>query len=272
MKNPNWMDLVPDSPDAEDDQTLRERANYDERITFPLESLPMEIRALLKKGKDGKQWAVAQVFYRCNRKVWVPAADYSKQNKNWDHLECGLVHSAVSGYDYSHHATGKSNRYKCKACTETWKQSDPGGRFLVIYDGQTVIQIILNEPPQLLHNAFIKDRVKYLRKFEPREEFRDTIPIIPKLKASVRIRATDDGLSNQIWTTVLGDQEDGDHMEALEALAKTALEENRELHEEKNLIDAGHAARVMANKNPLTHQDCVYTSVGDFTLPERDNL
>jgi hypothetical protein len=142
----------------------------------------------------------------------------------------------------------------------------------VIYDGETVIQIILNEPPQLLHNDFIKERIKYLKKFEPREGFRDTIPIIPQLKASVRIRATDGGLSDQIWTTVLGDQENGDHMEALEALAKAAMDENRELHGEKNLIDTGHAARLMANKNPLGHQDSVYTCVGDFTLLERDNL
>ena len=98
----------------------------------------------------------------------------------------------------------------------------------MIYDGKTVIQIILNEPTQVLLHAHLRDRRKFFRKFEPRAELRDTIPVIPKSKASVRIRATCPILSAQIWESVLGEQEGGIHMEALESLAKAAVEVNKD--------------------------------------------
>jgi hypothetical protein len=111
------MDLIPDCADAEDYDKWYERAQHDDRVTFPLESLPLEIKALFKRGKDGKQWAAAQVFYICNCLVWVPDPNYSKSNNLWRQMECGLVHAAVTGYDYSHHpGTRQSHRYKCKCC------------------------------------------------------------------------------------------------------------------------------------------------------------
>ena len=81
MKNPNWIDLIPDCPTAEDDKTLWTRAEYDDRVTFPAYALPMEIKKYFMVGTDGVQWAVAQVFYRCNCTVHVEDANYCKQYK-----------------------------------------------------------------------------------------------------------------------------------------------------------------------------------------------
>ncbi len=119
-----------------------------------------------------------------------------------------MVHAAVSGFDYSNHeGTGSAHRYKCKACRGKWEVSKPGSRFLVIFDGNTVIQIILNEPSHALLNKHLKERVKYFKKFEPRGECRDTIPMMPRKNASVRISATCPKMNAQIWEAVLGVQE-----------------------------------------------------------------
>ena len=86
MKNPNWIDLIPDCPTAEDDKTLWARAEYDDRVTFPAYALPMDIKKYFMVGTDGAQWAVAQVFYRCNCMVHVEDENYSKKNKLWHKL------------------------------------------------------------------------------------------------------------------------------------------------------------------------------------------
>ena len=178
-----------------------------------------------------------------------------------------MVHAAVSGFDYSvHKGTGQVHRYKCKACTQKWSQSKPGGRFLVIYDGMTVIQIILNEPRQALLHQHLKDRQKFFRKFEPRAELRDTIPVIPKRNASVRIRATCPILSSQIWESVLGEQEGGSHMDALEALAHAAVEENRGADRRGVYLDTGAAARAYPNSATAIRATGVFTNV------EREDL
>jgi hypothetical protein len=62
MKNPKWMDEIPDSPEAEDYQSLYLRAQYDERITFPVDNLPTELKMHFAKNKGGSQYAVALVY------------------------------------------------------------------------------------------------------------------------------------------------------------------------------------------------------------------
>ena len=204
--------------------------------------------------------------------VWVEDADYCKKtNRLWHHLECGLVHAAVSGFDYNEHKkTKKVHRYKCRGCTQLWSQSKPGGRFLVIYDGTTVIQLILNEPPQKLLHTHLLARTRYFKKFEPRAELRDTIPILPKRNASVRIKATDPALSDQIWQTVLGDQDGCDAVVAIEALAKAAFEENKGSDKDAVFLDTANAARC-AKQNGGSIKIAA-GSAGDFIMVNTEDL
>ena len=268
MKNPKWMDMIPDCTTAEDGDTLWARAEYDDRITFPVSSLPMEVKRYFAKDSKGIQWAVAQVFYRCNCLVDVQDENYSKANKVWHQYECGLVHAAVSGFDYTNHkGTGSVHRYKCKACTGKWTGKKPGGRFLVIYDGTTVIQIILNEPSQSLLNNHLKERVRYFRKFEPRAVYRDTIPVIPKKNASVRIRATDPDMNALIWQTVLGEQDGSPIMDELQALAQAAVEENRDSVKGGVMIDTGVATYAARSQPPMK-----ILSMGEFKTLDKENL
>jgi hypothetical protein len=275
MKNPKWMDKIPDSPDAEDYDTLYMRAQYDERITFPVDNLPTELRKHFTKGKGGSQYAVALVYYRCNCMVDVPAPGYGEQvenadgtwgrkNKEWLKLECGLVHAAVTGFEYScHSGSGAKHRYKCKSCAMKWLLAKPGSRFLVIYDGETVIQIILNEPPPPLLESHLIDRAKYYKKFEPRAGLRDAIPIIPQREASVRIRATDEDLSNQIWQSVLGSQDCFEATEVIDRVTKAAMKDvNQPTH--AICLDTGAAMR----HNPDACTEAGVEGSGDFVMLE----
>ena len=90
--------------------------------------------------------------------------------------------------------------------------------------------------------------------------------MIPKRDASVRIRATCPILSAQIWESVLGEQEGGSHMEALEALAHAAVEENRGADKRDLYLDTGAAARA----HPRCATSIRATDV--FTNVEREDL
>ena len=182
----------------------------------------------------------------------------------WHTPECGLVHAAISGFDYNQHEETKQvHRYKCKDCTQEWSQKTTGGRFLVIYDGKIVVQVILNEPTQAILHAHLRDRQRFVRKPEPSEELRDTIPVIPKGKASVRIRATCPILSAQIWESVLGDHEGGIQMEARESLAKEAVEENKGADKGDLHLDtrAAAMAAVQNSSDTSIHSSGVFTNV-----------
>ena len=178
----------------------------------------------------------------------------------WSTLPCrGLTTACTKGLD-------KSTVTSAKLARRSGPSQNRGGRFLVIYDGMTVIQIILNEPGQAILHQHLKARQKYFKKFEPRAELRDTIPVIPKRNASVRIRATCPILSRQIWESVLGEQEGGSHMDALEALAHAAVEENRGADRRGLYLDTGAAAR--AHPNSAT----AIRATGAFTNVEREDL
>ena len=92
--------------------------------------------------------------------------------------------------------------------------------------------------------------------------------MIPKRNASVRIRATCPILSAQIWAIVLGEQNGGMHMEALEALAHAAVEENRGADRSGMWLDTGAAASA-ARQNGL---DPTMQATGVFTIVEREDL
>jgi hypothetical protein len=130
-----------------------------------------------------------------------------------------------------------------------------------------VIQIILNEPSQSLLHSHLKERVKYFRKFEPRAVYRDTIPVIPKKNASVRIRATGEDMNALIWQTVLGEQDGSPIMDDLQALAQAAVDENRDTVKGGVMIDTGVATYAARGKPPME-----ILSMGQFETFDKENL
>jgi hypothetical protein len=166
-------------------------------------------------------------------------------------MECGMVHAAVSGYDYSQLFTGTQLiTYKCAACRGRWSSNAPGSRFLVIYDGESVIQVILNDPPDNLLEDHLTNKLKHLRKQVRSIDPRDTIPVIPMRKTSVRIRATDSYLSDQIWKAVLANHDGGPHVGALEAFAQTVLPEHMDETEDQILTDCAGSSRSQSSGTP----------------------
>ena len=70
-----------------------------------------------------------------------------------------------------------------------------------IYDGQTVVQVICDEPPTSLHQKWLKDRVTFYRKFEPTDTLRDVAPFALPEQNSFRVRVSGD-VSNALWKVI----------------------------------------------------------------------
>ncbi len=64
VHNPKWIEELPDLPGCDNDHDLWRRADYDHRITLPIELFPEEVSKYLyhKKGM-----AVVFRYYRCSR-------------------------------------------------------------------------------------------------------------------------------------------------------------------------------------------------------------
>ena len=73
------------------------RTMFDERLTFPIDALPMELKQYLTTG--GLKWAIADVFYRCTGEIWVmdnPQGTTKKERSLGKYIPCGMVLSARS--------------------------------------------------------------------------------------------------------------------------------------------------------------------------------
>ena len=61
---------------------LRTRAEYDQRVTLPIDALPIDVKTFFS-GKH--KWALAFQYYRCTGGVWIKAPDFENKpnRRNW---------------------------------------------------------------------------------------------------------------------------------------------------------------------------------------------
>jgi hypothetical protein len=111
--------------------------------------------------------------------------------------------------------------WACAYCTQNWSRKRDGSRFVVIYDGEVALQLILDEPPEALWNAWIKERCEFYKRLEPRDDMRDVAPMLPQAPSSNRIKLMGPA-SDAVWKVLYSNPE----VEALlevDRLARTAL-------------------------------------------------
>ena len=100
--------------------------------------------------------------------------DYMKKNYPgggrhafWGQMECGLVLSSVSPWEMVQKEKGVTRGgYVCKWCRGFWKGKMDSSRFLQITSGRTVLQLVLDEPPERLYNRWVKDRIEFYKRLE----------------------------------------------------------------------------------------------------------
>ena len=191
VKNPSWLDDLPDLPGCDCNEDLYRRVDYDHRISIPIELLP---DAIIEALHNKQGMAIVFRYYRCPNQTWI------YHNGGWEELECGVILPAVSGWDYSRHTGKKKNRWKCKLCQQNWKGDK--GFLLEIYDGVCLLSVILDAPPQREYAQWQANRVKLYRKFEPTGALLDAAPrkVVGVAPQRILLRGQ---ASVQLWRLIL---------------------------------------------------------------------
>ncbi len=97
-KNPDWLMSLPIIPGHDSRDEMEWRTTFDERLTFPIDALPFELRKFLTAADDvadlpaskaaasgaegsrvnikltpapARRWGVAYKYYRCPGRMWV---------------------------------------------------------------------------------------------------------------------------------------------------------------------------------------------------------
>ena len=266
-KNPDFIMTLPVVAGHDDAQTLQWRCTFDERLTFPIDALPIDIQEFFKVG--GHKWAVAEQYWRCNSTIWwteskaarpIPDASGSKGEVTvtvlseappmvantkpghipdsassvfsntdkgrgvWKQAECGMILSAKSQWRMTIRSKNNQNGvygWACSYCAQNWLRKRNGSRFVVIYDGDVALQLILDEPPSSLWNGWIKERCEFYKRLEPRDDTRDIIPMLPQTATVNRIKVVGPA-SDAVWKVLYSNPEVSALAE-VDKLAQTAL-------------------------------------------------
>ena len=149
----------------------------------------------------------------------------------WGKVECGLILPSLSSWEVVTKQKGvTTGGYMCKYCKGFWKQGKGGSRFLQIIGRHkskvAALQLVLDEPPQELHNRWIKDRMEYYKRVEPLAAPRDErLDLVGGPQNRFRF-STSNGLgvvSDALWTTILGNEE----MASLKMIHQVAMQHGR---------------------------------------------
>ena len=226
-KNPRWVMDLPVVAGHDSTEDMQWRTMFDERLTFPIDALPMEIKEYLQCGS--MRWAIADVFYRCTGQVWVyenPNAETKAGKKAGEYISCGMVLAARSQWKYYQKSTKKNGKHQwqCLYCENNWRRQKNGSRFVSIFDGTHSLQLILDEPPEAEFTCWQKERIQFYMRLEPNAAPRDEIPDIPCPPGTHRM-AFEGKVSDHIWR-VLYTNPGSEAMLQLEALARKAVEKS----------------------------------------------
>ena len=146
----------------------------------------------------------------------------------WGKVECGLILPSLSSWEVVTKQKGvTTGGYMCKYCKGFWKG---GSRFLQIIGRHkskvAALQLVLDEPPQELHNRWIKDRMEFYKRVEPLAAPRDErLDLVGGPQNRLRF-STSNGLgvvSDALWTTILGNEE----VSSLKMIHQVAMQHGR---------------------------------------------
>ena len=225
--NPKYIMDLPEYPVDQRDtkDTMLWRAMYDERLTFPINDLPPDLRV---RFGNVSHWVHVESYYRCNATLWKneetstwTLASLNEADKDvhirtsepvpsgigtsghYGLVECGVVLSADTQWDYR-----KSNKssWICRFCGGKWSRVKSGSRFLQLFDGQFAYQMILDEPPGNLETEWAQERLAYYRRLEPRAELRDVRaawPVNATSHSRIRcINTPERRMSDEVWKII----------------------------------------------------------------------
>ena len=140
----------------------------------------------------------------------------------WFGMTCGLVLGSQSFWDL----LGK--RYVCKFCKGDWKPGRGHSRQLTLMDGETNLQLIVNEPPGKEIAAYFRAQAQTMVRVAPNAAARD-VPLDPTLDAKARLFLPD-AASDVLWKMILSDP-GHEALENMDKIARRALnirEESRQ--------------------------------------------
>ena len=148
----------------------------------------------------------------------------------WGKVECGLILPSLSSWEVVTKQKGvTTGGYMCKYCKGFWKQGKGGSRFLQIIGRHkskvAALQLVLDEPPQDLHNRWIKDRVEFYKRVEPLAPRDERLDLVGGPQNRLRF-STSNGLgvvSDALWTTILGNEE----VSSLKMIHQVAMQHGR---------------------------------------------
>ena len=138
----------------------------------------------------------------------------SAQPVFWFGMTCGLVLGSQSFWDL----LGK--HYVCKFCKGDWKPGRGHSRQLTLMDGETNLQLIVNEPPGKEIAKHFAQQAKAMIRLTPNAAPRD-VPLDPTLDAKARIFLSDSA-SDVIWKLILADPSH-EAIENMDRIARKAL-------------------------------------------------
>ena len=222
------LDSTPKAEGADDKDTMWNRAEHDERFTVPIDALLAatngRLEGYFKDSKHGKRTGVAECYYRCGMYFWLTTAPKEKNVRAHQiqigPFECGQMLSAQLGWNHRHKTTGTTrNSWFCCYCSSDWRKAPNGNYAVIIYDGETVIILILDHPPQKLRHEWIKNRIEYYQRHEPNEAPRSERPEVPKL-GTIRQVQFEGEASDAIWKILYQDQDLAETKELREAAHK----------------------------------------------------
>ena len=80
-----------------------------------------------------------------------------------------------------------------------------GTRMVQVVTKDWMLQIILDEPPQILENKWRNDRVEYYKRLEPTEAPRDAEPYLPPKGKKAKALRLENEASDRMWELLLVD-------------------------------------------------------------------
>ena len=205
---------------------MQTRAEYDERLSVPIEELldffhdGRSLGEILQtESPNGGTYALAYLFYRCPWAYSIKMPNEEGLEKWAGPFECNSVLSAQTGWHHSQRS-GKNkakNIWQCKHCTGDWMEGRHGTRMVQIITHTWMLQLVLDDPPQKLWNKWTEMRIEYYKRREPRETFRDKRPWAPKTQKIHTLRL-ECKASAEMWALLLKEHIPDYNPEAIQAI------------------------------------------------------
>ncbi|CAE8624621.1 unnamed protein product [Polarella glacialis] len=236
-RNPSFVMQLPPVPGHDGKDQLRWRAQFDERLTVPIEAFPFEVRKYFKNSLG--RWAQVEQFYRCNTKLYWLENVEDAATVDEGATGPGIVPRAATQQDGGSKFEAKrppfmmkeNTKYHCEAKKRSadgkkqfWNEAECG--LILLASSQWEMKVKSPEDrldlPLLQWRVVRKPgRMEYFTRFEPNEPCRDVPPTLADAPENRRVRFS--GIaSNTIWEILYTDLDLGTIVE-LDRLAAMSV-------------------------------------------------